>query len=972
MTSPFINRRTLFFATGILIGLVLLRTIPLVQAQNAQLPKRTGHINDFAGVLDADTKTRLETVLQNLKERTELDFVVATVSTTAGEDIYDYSLRMARDWKVGTASGLEKSLLVVIAADNGKMLTQSTATARLYLPEGLIGDMGRRMRDAIDSVGFNGGVLTGVKTFADRLGEMHNFDFAALDPKSNNGLVAQQRPRTVTSSTPESGQNPQPTPTGTPTPEIAASASPSPEASPTQTVAPSESSPSAAPTQTPAPTATPQETPAASPSETPAPKESSSPAQTPTASPSASPTSTSAESPTLEATPAASPEGTPAASPQGTPVALPESPPTVASSSARATKSPDRKTSPEDEKEEVELTLTKPLDERITLLKAFIANHPTSVALPRAHELLVVARAMLGDKKLQAGDAEGGIELFRAAIAEAPNDVPDRLFIDIISRIPLNLFFRGQRNAAFETARQAEAMAKGNPKRLVALTQFYLAIENADEAARLAEAALQLAADSAAAHQALGAARHIALRLDDAESEYARALTLDPKLGAARIGLADLKRATGKSDEALALYREQLKAEPQSNAARAGLILSLLELGKKDEADTELKSALEDKDQARNLSLLVGAAYWFIAHNDNARGLELAQRAIAIEPRYSWAEIAMARGLVATGKTLLAERALRYARQFGRFPTIDYELAGVLANMGLYDEAAGELARSFTLKNGEIQTKLAGRLDAHAASFAELLAPERRAAIFQSTAADTDANAKVLKSLMAFKAGLDQPEAKEDDLVALAQDFIKGDDGMRTFRQVYVAGKFLKKGIALATVVELMDQATSGVEAALSAPSATVAVQAEELADSRANALAQGTTPDVPDAPRTALSGILRGRIEDIAGLALFNLDRPSEAVTRLRRAVTTATEGTPLWRSSMWHLGAALEATGKNDQALLYYIKSYVSGPPDAARRSVIENVYKKVNGTLDGLEDKIGPGFAASTSPTPTPTPN
>jgi hypothetical protein len=35
-----------------------------------------------------------------------------------------------------------------------------------------------------------------------------------------------------------------------------------------------------------------------------------------------------------------------------------------------------------------------------------------------------------------------------------------------------------------------------------------------------------------------------------------------------------------------------------------------------------------------------------------------------------------------------------------------------------------------------------------------------------------------------------------------------------------------------------------------------------------------------------------------------------------------------------------------------------------------VIENVYKKVNGTLDGLVDKIGPGFAAaSASPTPTP---
>src|SRR6185503_298249 len=296
--------------------------------------------------------------------------------------------------------------------------------------------------------------------------------------------------------------------------------------------------------------------------------------------------------------------------------------------------------------------------------------------------------------------------------------------------------------------------------------------------------------------------------------------------------------------------------------------------------------------------------------------------------------------------------------------------ATVLASVGLYDEALQELMRSFSLKDGEIQTKLAGRIAAQAASFTELLAPERRAAIFQSTPADSEANAKMLKSLMAFNAALEQSSPNEDSVISLAQDFVKGDDAMRTYRQVYVVGKLVKKRIALSTAVEMMDQATTGVEAALNVPAATVAVQPEELADARARALAQGGSLDVPDAPHTALSGLLRGRIEDLAGLALFNLDKPAEAVVRLRRAVTTATEGTPLWRSSMWHLGAALEAGGKNDQALLYYIKSYVNGPPDQARRSIIETVYKKVNGTLDGLEDKIGPGFnAASTSPSPTP---
>ena len=618
------------------------------------------------------------------------------------------------------------------------------------------------------------------------------------------------------------------------------------------------------------------------------------------------------------------------------------------------------------------MTLTLPADKRIDALKAFIAAHPKSIAVTRANELIVVAHAMLGDQKLQAGDVDGGLQQFRLAISEAPSDMSDRLFTEVIARIPLNLFLRGQREAANNIARQAETLAGQNPKRLLSLAEFYLALENANEAGRIAELAIQAAPDSAAAHQALGAARHIALRLDEAESEYARALALDPKSAAAKVALADLKRATGKAEAALALYREQYLTDPKNNSARAGLILSLLDLGRKVEAEQALDSALQDKDQARNLPLMVGAAYWFVAHNDPTRGLELAQKAVTIEPRYSWAQIALARALVANKRPLEAERALRFVRQYSRFPTLDYELASVLVSIGLYDEAAQELANSFSLKNGEIETKLAGRKAAHAASFTELLAPERRAAIFQPVAADTESNARMLKALVAFNAALEQPSLNERELLSIAQDFIAGKDAMRTYRQIYVAGKFVSKGVALSSVVDLMDQATSGVEVALSVPAATVAVQPDELSDVRARALARGGTPDIPDAPRSALSGLLRGRIEDLAGLALFNLDKSAEAVTRLRRAVSSATEGTPLWRSAMWHLGSALEADGKNDQALLYYIKSYVKGPPDPARRSVIENVYKKVNGTLDGLDDKIGPGFAAATaSPTPTPSP-
>jgi hypothetical protein len=112
----------------------------------------------------------------------------------------------------------------------------------------------------------------------------------------------------------------------------------------------------------------------------------------------------------------------------------------------------------------------------------------------------------------------------------------------------------------------------------------------------------------------------------------------------------------------------------------------------------------------------------------------------------------------------------------------------------------------------------------------------------------------------------------------------------------------------------------------------------------------------------------MRGRIEDTSGWALYNQDKLDEAVEHLKRAVTIIPEGTPAARASLWHLGVALERQDKKAEALSYYIKSYSLGELDPVRRAVIEQLYRKVNGSLDGLDEQIGPGLATSANaPTP-----
>src|SRR6185503_20862044 len=82
-------------------------------AQTTQkLPAPSGHVNDFAGVVNEQARQQLENILANLKVKTGIEFDVATVQSTGGQDISAFSLQLASEWNVGARTPVEKSLLL--------------------------------------------------------------------------------------------------------------------------------------------------------------------------------------------------------------------------------------------------------------------------------------------------------------------------------------------------------------------------------------------------------------------------------------------------------------------------------------------------------------------------------------------------------------------------------------------------------------------------------------------------------------------------------------------------------------------------------------------------------------------------------------------------------------------------------------------------------------------------------------------
>jgi tetratricopeptide (TPR) repeat protein len=502
------------------------------------------------------------------------------------------------------------------------------------------------------------------------------------------------------------------------------------------------------------------------------------------------------------------------------------------------------------------------------------------------------------------------------------------------------------------------------------VAQFYLSIESGADAKRLAEAAIAAQPDSADAYQTLGLANRMDFDLEASASAYAKALELQPDSVTARRGLAEMDRSLGRSDQAAALYREILAKDEANLPARTGLILSLFEGGHRADAETELAASLDANPG--NVMLLAGAAYWYAVHDEGAKAVAFAQKAIETDPRFVWSHIALARGLLAQKKAVEAEKVLLAARRYGNFPTLDYEIASARLAAGLYRDAAEELAKSFEIKDGEIRASLGGRVARSSKNFTELVGFERRASIFAPTAADSPQSAAQLAALLALKQQLDGPQPEADAVGRAVDEFVGGDDGMRVHRELYAASALLEKHSALPKVLELTRSAPRSLDAGLKVADPVTPVLAGELYESRRLALSRGEFINTPDVPAQTLSAILRGRVEELTGWAMYESNDADQAVLHLRRATSVLPADSAWWRSANWRLGNAYALAGKDADALDAYIKTYKSGGPDPVRYNVIASFYKRVKGSDEGLEEAIGPNpnpAVAQVVPSPSP---
>ncbi|HEY6045425.1 MAG TPA: TPM domain-containing protein [Pyrinomonadaceae bacterium] len=134
--------RTRIFVIVVAPLILLLAGLVPAFAQSP-LPPPTGYVNDYAGVIDSASKARIETTLGNLDRQQQIQMSVVVVETTGGQDIFDYSLAVARGWGIGAKDAKKPSLLLLTAIKDRTGFTQVSRHLEGDLPDGLVGQIQR-------------------------------------------------------------------------------------------------------------------------------------------------------------------------------------------------------------------------------------------------------------------------------------------------------------------------------------------------------------------------------------------------------------------------------------------------------------------------------------------------------------------------------------------------------------------------------------------------------------------------------------------------------------------------------------------------------------------------------------------------------------------------------------------------------------------------------------------------------------
>jgi uncharacterized protein len=151
---------------GFLFFMLLLCCLPF-SAYSLDVPKLQSYVNDYAGMISPSVRSKMEGELRAFEQSDSTQIVILTVPSLEGENIEEFSIKVAEAWKIGQRQK-DNGILFIVSKQERKI--------RIEVGRGLEGKLTDLMAGRIiDQVikprfkqgDFDGGFITGTSALID-------------------------------------------------------------------------------------------------------------------------------------------------------------------------------------------------------------------------------------------------------------------------------------------------------------------------------------------------------------------------------------------------------------------------------------------------------------------------------------------------------------------------------------------------------------------------------------------------------------------------------------------------------------------------------------------------------------------------------------------------------------------------------------------------------------------------------------
>ena len=253
--------------------------------------------------------------------------------------------------------------------------------------------------------------------------------------------------------------------------------------------------------------------------------------------------------------------------------------------------------------------------------------------------------------------------------------------------------------AAVRERVEASFDRKAHAQALKNLSRVFAWAGKMDEAARLAEQALQETGDDADAFNTLGRTALAAGRREEAREWFRRALEQDPGHADASMNFGAELFALGRIEEAIPHFRTALDANPNYWEAHLNMGLALSARGDSPGAERHFRLALKAKPGSQEAHNDLGAELVEMGRVEEA--VEHFRAAIERDPGFADAYSNLGQALTQLGRPEEAERELRKALELGpETAAMHFNLGVALQTGKRLDDAVASYGRALGLDPG--------------------------------------------------------------------------------------------------------------------------------------------------------------------------------------------------------------------------------------------------------------------------------